>query len=131
MLHYTDLEKSCVLGEKRADQPLTVSNLITLSSATVPCAAAMVNLFSSPLLVPCGVPTLCPWVSSLSVSSCPLLLDGLRLTITMMGREHMESKEMLANLVWWEWEHCPCITLLLLQGKPLLQVMLWVLILKC
>lgn len=118
-------------GKERAGQPLIVSNLITLSSGDVPCAAAMVSLFSSPLLVPCGVPALCPWISALSVSSCPLLLDGLRLTITMVGREHMENKEMLPNLLGWEWEHCPCINLLLLQGEPLLQVALWVLALQC
>lgn len=82
-----------------------MSNLITLSSVNVPSAAAVVSLFSPPLLVPCGVPALFLWVSPLSVNSFPLLLDRLRLTITMVGREHMEK--MLANLVWWEWDIVP------------------------
>lgn len=61
-MDYADLEKYCALGEKRAGQPLI---MITLSSANAPFAAAMVTLFSSPLLVPCGVTALCPWVSLL------------------------------------------------------------------
>lgn len=88
-------------GKKRSGQPLIVSNLIILSSANVPQRVLFPT--SCPLWCPSSVPM------SLSVSSCPLLLDELRLTITMVVREHMESKEMLANLVWWEWEHCPSI----------------------